>query len=111
MPSVSPENILKVLNDSFTPVRTIEGDLIGVIPKIPDHDTSPYVTGSTGMNFELRIQAQVCVCVDPARQPVDTLPGFVAIDTFHTPTKGRKKLLPDAPPPDLGKDPDLGREV
>src|SRR5258706_15962978 len=61
------EHALRCLSDAFTPVRDLDGALIGAIPKAPD-DNGVTVRGTNGQNFELRIGMQVCGCVDVRTQ-------------------------------------------
>lgn len=98
----STHNLLKVFNDAFTPVRALDGTLLGVVPKVRDTDEA--LLGSNGAMFELRIAAQVCVCVnvlDPL-QSTHYLDGFIAVD-------GAK--LQNAPPQIAGDDPDIATGV
>lgn len=95
----SPHNLLKVFNDSFTPVRALDGTLLGVVPKVRDTDEA--LLGSNGAMFELRIAAQVCVCVnvlDPL-QSTQYLDGFIPID--------RPQQRAYVEPTTDGEDPDI----
>lgn len=74
-----PNNFLRALSDRFTPVRALDGRLLGCVPRIPD--TAEALRGSNGLLYELRISAQVCVCVnidDPLQSP-SALDGFIPL--------------------------------
>lgn len=101
---INTHNMLRALTDPFTPVRDVSGRLIGCVPKVPD--TAEVINGSNGTLFELRIAAQVCVCVntdDPLQSP-RYLDGFIPLDA----DVGKSA---DTPRPDGitrdGEDPDL----
>lgn len=101
---VMNQQLLRVLSDDFTPVRDLTGRLLGVIPKVAD--TAEAVFGSNGTVYELRVAAQVCVCVnaeDQLQHP-SYIDGFIPVD--------ERELLPQSAsslPP--GEDPDLARPV
>lgn len=96
---IDPHNFLRALSDRFTPVRSLDGTLIGCVPRV--HESAQLLTGSNGAAFELRIAAQVCVCINPddALQSPNYLDGFIPL---HDTTPG------SAPPSRAdGEDPDL----
>lgn len=95
-----PTNFLKVFNDSFTPVRALDGTLLGVVPRVRDTDEA--LLGSNGALFELRIAAQVCVCVNPddPLQATHYLNGFIPVENV-------KSRDTSSPSPSDGEDPDL----
>lgn len=97
MPSSS--NLLRILTDKFTPVRDTTGRLLGVVPAVRETDEA--LIGSNGALYQLRIAAQVCVCVnldDPMQSP-QYLNGFIPVDD--------KALVSSASPSGSGDDPDL----
>lgn len=74
--ALSPENFLRALNDTFTPVRDETGRLLGCVPKVRDDEI---MVGP----FALKWCAQVCVEADlhgPNASEVSSLPGFVPLD-------------------------------
>lgn len=83
---IDPHNFLRALSDRFTPVRTLSGALIGCIPRVSE--TAELITGSNGAAFELRISAQVCVCINPddALQSPSYLDGFIPLHDSATTT-------------------------
>lgn len=98
---VAPQNLLRALSDDFTPVRDVTGRLLGCVPRVPE--SAELIQSSTGQSFELRIAAQVCVCVnldDPTQHP-STLDGFTPLDDANF----------DLAVPVRGDDPDLGQPV
>jgi len=99
---IAPQNLLRALSDAFTPVRDTTGRLLGCVPRVPD--TAELIRAASGQSFELRIAAQVCVCVnldDPTQHP-STLDGFIPLD-------GGANL--DLATPVRGDDPDLAQGV
>src|SRR5687767_11705878 len=77
---LSPDTYLRVLSDPFTPVRALDGRLLGCVPKVND---DAIMAGQ----FPLVIAAQVCVRVDlgqPGTPPLDSLPGFIPLDDTNT---------------------------
>ncbi len=99
---IAPQNLLRALRDEFTPVRDTTGRLLGCIPRVPD--SAEMIQASSGQAFELRIAAQVCVCVnldDPTQHP-STLDGFIPLDDGAS---------LDLATPVRGDDPDLARGV
>lgn len=100
---VMNQTLLRVLSDAFTPVRALDGRLLGVIPRVAD--TAEVVFGTNGSAYELRVAAQVCVCVnteDPTQHP-SHIDGFIPAD--------ERELMPPASPVPAGEDPDLARPV
>lgn len=97
------QQLLRVLSDDFTPVRDLTGRLLGVIPKVAE--TAEAVFGSNGTVYELRIAAQVCVCVnaDDALQHPSYIDGFISVD--------ERELMPQSSTLPPGEDPDLARPV
>ena len=77
---IAPQNLLRALRDDFTPVRDIAGRLLGCIPKVPE--SAEMIQGTNGAHYELRIAAQVCVCVDldDRNQHPSALDGFIPLD-------------------------------
>ena len=69
---------LKILTDDFTPVRDTLGRLLGAVPRVPD--TADAIRDTAGNVFELRVAAQVCVCVADGQSPLG-LAGFTPLDT------------------------------
>jgi hypothetical protein len=99
---VAPQNLLRALRDEFTPVRDTTGRLLGCVPRVPD--SAEALRGSNGALYELRIAAQVCVCVsldDPLQHP-SALDGFIPLDDAN---------LDLAVPVPRGDDPDLAQGV
>jgi hypothetical protein len=97
------QQLLRVLSDDFTPVRDISGRLLGVIPRIADN--AEIVFGTNGTAYELRVAAQVCVCVnseDPTQHP-SHIDGFIAVDNAT--------LMPQQSTLPPGEDPDLAKPV
>lgn len=101
------EHALRCLSDAFTPVRDLDGALLGAIPKVTD-DNAVTVSGTNGQNFELRIALQVCVCVDVRTQNPSVLPDFLPLDLKNadigTPIPGTEGADP-------GADPDLAQPL
>lgn len=100
---VMNQTLLRVLNDQFTPVRDTTGRLLGVIPRVAD--TAEVVFGTNGSAYELRVAAQVCVCVntdDPTQHP-SHIDGFISVD--------ERELMPAPTAVPAGEDPDLARPV
>jgi len=93
---LDPHAYLKVMSDAFTPVRSVEGALLGCIPRIADG--SDFITASGGQMFDLAWAAQPCVVCDLKTQSPAALDGFVALDDTDTDL---------AQPVVAGDDPDL----
>lgn len=99
----NPHDFLRVLADAFTPVRDTRGRLLGCVPRVTD-DATATLSDAHGNVFELRIAAQVCVCVDlDAGQSPRFIDGFVALDDTDT-----DLAVPAVP---AGADPDLAEGV
>lgn len=90
-------DFLRCHDDRFTPVRDTQGRLLGCVPRVADNND--HLASPLGERFELRIAAQVCVCVDLAAQTPTTLDGFIPLGTEEV-----DLALPAVPP---GEDPDL----
>lgn len=97
---LSPDTYLRALSDAFTPVRSLNGRLLGCIPRVAD---DAVMAGP----FPLTIAAQVCVRVDlgqPGTPPLSALPGFIPLDDTQA-----DLALPAADT--AGDDPDLAEGV
>lgn len=89
-------DFLRCIDDKFTPVRDLTGALIGCVPRVPDNTDA---INHGGQTFELRIAAQVCVCVDLDRQTPAVIDGFIPWGNAHG-----DPLDPTVP---AGEDPDI----
>jgi len=98
--ALDPNSYLRVLLDTFTPVRDTQAHLVGCIPKVPDN--SDIITDSQGRIYELRWSMQVCVCIDLEQQSPTSLDGFIPLDDTDTDL---------AVPVARGDDPDLAEGV
>jgi hypothetical protein len=79
---IPTHNFIRVLSDAFTPVRSTDGQLLGCVPRVSDN--AELLRDRRGTVFELRIAAQVCVCVDLRQQTPESLDGFVCLDDTNT---------------------------
>lgn len=94
--ALDPTNFLRVLSDAYTPVRDLQGRLLGAVPRVAD--TAEIVGSPRGEMFELRIASQVCVCVDLTKQTPKSLDGFIPLDPSNA----------DLAEPVAGTDADIG---
>lgn len=100
MPSfLNPHDYLRVTGDQFTPVRDQLGKLLGCVPRVPDN--AERLANPRGSSFELRIAAQVCVCIDTTTQTPTDIPNFIPLDSN----------LPSLAHAVGGDDPDLAEGV
>lgn len=100
---ISTHSFLKILGDDYTPVRAQDGTLLGAIPRIPE--TAETVINSKGVAFELRIAAQVCVCVAPTQEAA-SLDGFIGLHDATAAATAAADTINET-----GTDPDIGRPV